>query len=252
MKPADFIARIAPSAVEEMRRTRIPASLTIAQAILESNWGESKLTQQANNLFGMKGRGPAGSVTMPTREYISGQWMTVQAAFRAYNTWEESIPDHSTLILNGTRDKPTRYHGVLGEDFRTACYEIWRGGYATDPEYPEKLIGLITTYELWKFDEQGNQGNKPWNNHGENSGNNQGNKQGKEHQILELTKMQQTMLVDALKKWHDPEQGPLFDRQWIDKAEQGQLTLSELCWLNLIILSRISRVDIQEGKISPS
>lgn len=232
MKSADFIARIAPSAVEEMRRTRIPASLTIAQAILESNWGESGLTKQANNLFGMKGRGPAGSVTMPTREYTSGQWITVQAAFRAYNTWEESLADHSTLILNGTRDKPTRYHGALGVDFRTTCYEIWRGGYATDPEYPEKLIGLITTYELWKFDEQGN-------------------KQGKEHQILELTKMQQTMLVDALKKWHDPEQGPLFDRQWIDKAEKGQLTLSELSWLNLIILSRISRVDIQEGTISP-
>lgn len=157
MKPADFIARIAPAAVADMQRTGIPASLTIAQAILESAWGDSGLTRLANNLFGIKGTGPAGSRTFPTKEYINGQWVTVQAAFRVYNAWSESIADHSALILNGTKDKPKRYHGVLGADYKTACQEIWRGGYATDPNYPGKLIGLIEDYGLWKFDEEGDE-----------------------------------------------------------------------------------------------
>lgn len=154
MKPTDFISKIAAAAMDDMRRTGIPASLTIAQAILESAWGESGLTQRANNLFGIKGKGPAGSVTMPTMEYSGGQWITVNAAFRAYHDWSESIADHSALILGGTRDKPNRYHGVLWVDYRTACQEIWRGGYATDPAYPQKLINLIEAHALWKYDEQ--------------------------------------------------------------------------------------------------
>lgn len=69
MKPLEFIARLAPVAVQDMRKYGVPASLTLAQAILESNWGTSGLTQKANNLFGIKGTGPAGSVTMQTTEY---------------------------------------------------------------------------------------------------------------------------------------------------------------------------------------
>jgi flagellum-specific peptidoglycan hydrolase FlgJ len=152
MNPQDFIAKIAPAAVADMRKTRVPASLTIAQAILESAWGESGLTKRANNLFGIKGTGTAGSVQMPTTEYVANKPVTVAANFRAYRSWDESIADHSALILNGTRDKPTRYHGVLGADYKTACYAIKDGGYATDPEYPKKLIGLIEHYGLAKYD----------------------------------------------------------------------------------------------------
>lgn len=154
MVQQDFINRIAPLAMENMHLTDIPASLTIAQAILESNWGRSELTVRANNLFGIKGVGPRGSVTMESREFVQGRWVTVTTAFRAYHSWEESIRDHSDLLLNGTRSNPTRYHGVIGADYRTASYEVWRGGYATDPAYPEKLIQLIEQYGLWKFDEQ--------------------------------------------------------------------------------------------------
>lgn len=155
MKPADFIAKIVPAAIEDMRRTGIPASLTIAQAALESAWGASGLTQRANNLFGIKGVGPAGFSEMLTTEYYGGKKHQVVAKFRAYHNWAESIADHSKLVLNGTKDKPKRYHGVLGADYRTACHEIWRGGYATDPAYPQKLIGLIETHQLWKYDQQG-------------------------------------------------------------------------------------------------
>ena len=152
MTQQEFIAKIAPAAVADMRKTRVPASLTIAQAILESNWVKSGLTQQGYNLFGIKGSGPAGSVSMPTTEYVSGKPVKVNANFRKYNSWAESIADHSALILKGTKDKPTRYHGVLGADYKTACTAIWKGGYATDPAYPQKLIGLIEQYGLAQYD----------------------------------------------------------------------------------------------------
>ncbi|GED71383.1 hypothetical protein BRE01_50850 [Brevibacillus reuszeri] len=152
MTQQEFIAKIAPAAAEDMRRTRVPASLTIAQAILESNWGKSGLAVNANNLFGIKGTGTAGSVLMPTTEYVNKQPIKTNANFRKYNNWSESIANHSALILNGTRDKPTRYHGVLGVDYKTACYAIKDGGYATDPEYPKKLISLIEQHGLAKYD----------------------------------------------------------------------------------------------------
>ncbi|NTU28834.1 glycoside hydrolase family 73 protein [Brevibacillus sp. HB1.1] len=152
MTQLEFIAKIAPAAVADMKMTRVPASLTIAQAILESNWGKSGLTQKANNLFGIKGTGTAGHVTMPTKEFLAGKWIMIESNFRAYNSWAESIADHSRLILNGTRDKPNRYHGVLGADYKSACYAIWKGGYATDPDYPGKLVSLIEKYELHEYD----------------------------------------------------------------------------------------------------
>ncbi|BAH43917.1 putative peptidoglycan hydrolase [Brevibacillus brevis NBRC 100599] len=152
MTQQEFIAKIAPAAVADMKKTRVPASLTIAQAILESNWGKSGLTINANNLFGIKGTGTAGSVNMPTTEYVGSTPIKTSAEFRKYNNLAESIADHSALILNGTRDKPTRYHGVLGADYKIACQKIKEGGYATDPTYPQKLINLIETYNLHQYD----------------------------------------------------------------------------------------------------
>lgn len=152
MNPTAFIAKIAPAAVADMRKTRIPASLTIAQAILESAWGESGLTKKANNLFGIKGLGPAGSVSMPTTEYIGRKQVPILSRFRAYHSWDESISDHSALLINGTKDKPARYHGVLGANYQTACQEIWKAGYATDPAYPHKLVALVEQYDLAAYD----------------------------------------------------------------------------------------------------
>ncbi|WP_136603675.1 glycoside hydrolase family 73 protein [Paenibacillus dokdonensis] len=152
MNKTNFISTIFPCAVSDMQRTGIPASLTIAQAILESSWGTSGLAQQANNLFGIKGKGPAGSVDMPTTEYVKGKPVKVNASFRKYHSWTESVADHSELLLKGTRDNPTRYHGVLHADYKTAAKEIGKGGYATDPEYPAKLIAIMKTYNLTQYD----------------------------------------------------------------------------------------------------
>lgn len=152
MNKNDFISTLAACAISDMPQTGIPASLTIAQAILESNWGSSGLAQQANNLFGIKGKGPAGSVDMPTTEYVKGKPVKVAASFRKYHSWTESITDHSELLLKGTRDNPTRYHGVLHADYKKAVEAVWKGGYATDPEYPAKLIRIIETYQLMQYD----------------------------------------------------------------------------------------------------
>lgn len=147
-----FIEKIAPLAIADMKKTGVPASLTIAQAILESGNGNSTLTKQANNLFGMKGKGTAGSVTFPTREYVNGQWVTVQAQFRKYNNWSESIADHSNLFLNGVSWNRNLYRGVIGSDGITASREVAKAGYATDPDYAEKLISIIQSNNLLKYD----------------------------------------------------------------------------------------------------
>jgi len=148
----EFIDLIAPMAMDDMRKTGVPASLTIAQAILESNDGNSTLARLANNLFGMKGKGPLGSVILVTREYENGLWRTVQAKFRKYRDWSESIADHSQLFINGVSWNRNLYRGVIGNDGISACYEVARAGYATDPDYAQKLIRLIQAHNLLQYD----------------------------------------------------------------------------------------------------
>ncbi|AWP28695.1 glycoside hydrolase family 73 protein [Paenibacillus sp. Cedars] len=147
-----FIQKIAIFAAADMKNTFIPASLTIAQAALESAWGTSGLTKKGNNLFGIKGRGPAGSCTMPTTEYVNGKPIKVDAAFRAYNNWGESITDHTKLILNGVSWDRNKYKKVIGVDGKTAAREIQEAGYATDPKYADKLISIMDEYNLYQYD----------------------------------------------------------------------------------------------------
>lgn len=150
MKPIDFIAKIANHAKEDMKTSKILASLTVAQAILESNWGESGLTVKGNNLFGMKARVNQPYGLYDTREYVNQKWITIQAKFRHYKSWGESIADHSRLLSTAKR-----YKNLVGEkDYRKAVREIYAAGYATDPLYPSKLLSLIERYELYKLDRE--------------------------------------------------------------------------------------------------
>ena len=148
----EFIEKLAVYAIEDMKKTNVPASLTIAQGILESADGNSSLTRLANNLFGMKGTGTAGSITLPTREYIGGIWVTVSAKFRKYHNWGESVADHSNLFLNGVSWNRDLYRNVIGKDGITAAQEVAKAGYATDPNYSTKLINLINENNLLDYD----------------------------------------------------------------------------------------------------
>lgn len=153
MTEKEFIAKIANLAVKDMKNSRVPASLTIAQAALESSWGNSKLTTRANNLFGIKGSGPKGSITVQTTEYVNGKAVKVEAPFRAYNNWGESVADHSALLVNGVSWNRNLYSKVLGASGKVAAREIATAGYATDPNYTAKLIQIMDTYNLYQYDD---------------------------------------------------------------------------------------------------
>jgi hypothetical protein len=150
---AEFIDTVGAAAQRSRRTTGVPASVTVAQAILESDWGRSRLTRQGNNLFGIKAlggaTGPAGVVTLATWEYLDGGNVIVQAPFKAYKTFEQSIDDHGGFF---TRNR--RYSAALGVagDARAFARAIQDAGYATDPSYAAKLIALMDRYNLYRFD----------------------------------------------------------------------------------------------------
>jgi len=149
---AEFIDTVGHAAQRSMKTTRVPASVTVAQAILESDWGRSRLARQGNNLFGIKALGtggPAGVVSMATWEHEDGDDIVVEARFKAYYTLEESIDDHGRFF---TRNR--RYTSALtvAEDARAFASAIQDAGYATDPGYASKLIKLMERYDLYRFD----------------------------------------------------------------------------------------------------
>lgn len=150
-----FIARIAPEAQTLQTQYGVLASISIAQAALESNWGQSQLAAKYNNFFGVKAVGNTPSVTLETQEYVDGQWVTIHAAFRHYATWQESMVDHAQLLAHGTTDNPQRYQAVItAQNYQNAAHALVSGGYATDPSYATKIIEMIETYELNQYDKK--------------------------------------------------------------------------------------------------
>lgn len=145
-----FIEKIKPYAMEDMRKNGILASLTIAQAFIESNKGNSGLTTKANNLFGIKGRYNGQFVTMKTTEYYNGVKTSVMAEFRKYPSWLESLNDHSEFLR-----KYKRYASIIGEkDWRRACQKMGESGYATSPTYGQTLTNTVYNYKLYEIDQE--------------------------------------------------------------------------------------------------
>jgi flagellum-specific peptidoglycan hydrolase FlgJ len=143
-----FIGEIAPGAVAVQRRYGVPASVTIAQAIDESGWGQSSLATQDHNLFGIKGTGPAGSDAQPTQEYENGQPVMRTASFRVYHNATESIDDHGKLLATSEYYRqPMAYRHDPN-----ALAAALTGVYATDPDYGAKLIVLMRRYDLYHYD----------------------------------------------------------------------------------------------------
>jgi flagellum-specific peptidoglycan hydrolase FlgJ len=142
-----FISEVAAGAIAAQHRYGVPAAVTIAQAIDESGWGQSQLAAQDHNLFGIKGTGPAGSVPMPTQEYVNGQPVSTSASFRVYHNAAQSIDDHGRLLARSgyyqqamaERQHPDRFAAAL------------TGVYATDPNYGANLISLMRRYDLYRY-----------------------------------------------------------------------------------------------------
>jgi flagellum-specific peptidoglycan hydrolase FlgJ len=143
-----FIDEVAPGAIATRARYGIPASVTIAQAIDESGWGQSVLATQDYNLFGIKGTGPAGSDSQPTQEYENGEWVTINAPFRVYSNFSESIDDHAELLA--TSGYYTQ--AMADRNDPDAFADALTGVYATNPDYGSDLIQLMQQYDLYRYD----------------------------------------------------------------------------------------------------
>lgn len=149
-----FMNTIGPMAIKSWQDTKIVIpSITVAQGILESGWGKSTLTINANNLFGIKaGKEWAGeSYNIITTEYYNGVRKEIVAAFRKYRNWQESVDDH-TAFLN----KP-RYQALHGKtNYKEVAKLLKQCGYATGPTYDNSLIRLIELYKLDQYDKNAN------------------------------------------------------------------------------------------------
>ena len=153
MTVQEFVSQVAPAAQKEQKKYGIPASITIAQAGLESQWGNSRLGNKYNNLFGMKANKGDDKVRMYTIENINGKQRYIPQYFAVYQTWDDSIKAHTNIIVNGTKDNHHRFDGVrTNTDYRKAAQELQKNGYATDPNYANKLIYAIQKFNLAKYD----------------------------------------------------------------------------------------------------
>jgi len=153
LEEQEFIVQIADYAKVLQDKYGILPSISIAQAILESDWGTSELSIKNNNYYGIKGGGTEPTVTMTTKEFVDGEWIEVKADFRKYASWQESMEDHSELFAKGTTWNENQYAKVLtANDYKEAAYALQESGYATDPDYPGKLIRLIEQYQLDQYD----------------------------------------------------------------------------------------------------
>jgi flagellum-specific peptidoglycan hydrolase FlgJ len=139
-----YIANYKAIAMEEMRKYKIPASITLAQGILESGSATGRLAVEANNHFGIKCHDWTGD-----RIYHDDD--ASQECFRKYLHAEQSYEDHSKFLT--TRSRYSDLFKLEDNDYRAWAKGLRAAGYATDRRYPEKLISLIERFQLYKYDE---------------------------------------------------------------------------------------------------
>lgn len=151
MSKQAFLSKIKVGAMAAWSKHKVLPSMVVAQAALESGWGRSQLAIEGNNLFGIKAHGWRGpTLILPTKEYLNKKWITVDATWRKYSSWAESVEDHGLFFVVNPR-----YKKVLGEtDYVKACRAVHAAGYATDPEYSDKLIATIKANGLDAWDRE--------------------------------------------------------------------------------------------------
>lgn len=147
MYKEEFIERVGSIAQSNYCRYRILPSLVIAQAALESGWGAYSIE---NNIFGIKaGSSWMGRVAIRrTKEWDGSKYITKEARFRAYDSIEDSIIDYLKLVGKSKRYKEVK----RATNYKEAARLIYEAGYATDPEYSNKLISIIESNRLYEYD----------------------------------------------------------------------------------------------------
>ena len=121
----------------------------IAQSILESNWGRSELSRDYNNYFGIKEVKKGDGIVFETEEYVEGQSGRYMESFKKYSSKSESFNHYAKLLSTAKRYAKVK----TAKDYREAAKYIQEGGYATDPNYANKIISVIEKYGLNKYDE---------------------------------------------------------------------------------------------------
>ncbi|MFC6259462.1 glycoside hydrolase family 73 protein [Levilactobacillus fujinensis] len=153
--PQAFISQLKSPVQTVANQYKLYPSVMMAQAALESGWGTSALTTQANNYFGIKGSYNGQSITMQTAEYdANGQLYYTNASFRKYPNAKASMTDNATLLRNGTSYNPAIYSGTWRENAATYAdaANALTNTYATSPVYGSSLISLIQQYNLNSLD----------------------------------------------------------------------------------------------------
>lgn len=143
---SSYIEKYAPLAIEHRERFGIPASITLAQGLLESAAGRSTLAKKGNNHFGIKCHNSWTGDTLLRDDDEAGE------CFRAYASAEESFIDHSRFLNRG-RYKPL--HEIPVSDYAAWARGLKQCGYATDPNYAQRLIAIIERYSLQTYDTDG-------------------------------------------------------------------------------------------------
>jgi len=141
---ANYTSLYAQKAVQEMQRTGIPASITLAQGIIESDYGRSRLATRANNHFGIKCHSSWKGKKIYHDDDKRGE------CFRSYNSAEESFRDHSDFLVNGSR-----YDFLFSlrlDDYKGWAKGLKKAGYATNPKYASMLIRTIEENKLFLYD----------------------------------------------------------------------------------------------------
>lgn len=144
ISPEEYIAQYKDMAIKEMLRSGIPASITLAQGILESEAGNSDLVRRSNNHFGIKCK------SNWTGESVKHTDDAIDECFRKYNNPEESYIDHSNFLRSNQRY--AFLFNLKNDDYRGWAYGLKKAGYATNPRYPNILISNIERYNLQQFD----------------------------------------------------------------------------------------------------
>ena len=142
-----YIKQYRDLAVEEMKKYRIPASITLAQGLLESGAGQSTLARKSNNHFGIKCGSDWRGKTVSHDDDARGE------CFRAYKHPKQSYEDHSKFLAN--RPRYASLFKLDITDYKSWARGLKKAGYATNPRYAEQLIGIIELYDLHKYDRKG-------------------------------------------------------------------------------------------------
>lgn len=149
-KTDNFLKEIKSGALALWSKFGILPSVAAGQAALESAWGESGLTTKYNNLFGIKGSYQGNSAMMDTWEVYGGKKYEIEDGFRAYPDQATSILDYGVFLTVNQR-----YKKAIGlKDYKEQIKAIHNAGYATDPQYADKVISIIEKYGLSAWDKE--------------------------------------------------------------------------------------------------